>query len=112
MGNLVLIIVVFLASCKKNEQGKWYQATVVNTADPICDKPVIKFLQQDSIEITQLTRFKTLSYKTYALGDQYNYLNNTIYVRIGHFPEAWVGPPCSGVGINYPEIWLSEVREK
>jgi hypothetical protein len=106
------IMLVILLSCKKKEEEKWYQATVINTSDPICGRPVVQFLQQDSIEVVQLSGFNTLSYKIYSLEDKYNHLNTSILVRIGHVPEAWVGPPCSGIGINYPDIWLSEVKEK
>ncbi|MGH2554056.1 MAG: hypothetical protein ACRDEB_10080, partial [Chitinophagaceae bacterium] len=91
-----IIIFIILLSCNKMEEEKWYQAKVINTSDPICGKPVIQFLQKDSAEIVRLSEFNTLSYKTYSLEDKYNYLNNSIFVRIGHVPEAWVGPPCSG----------------
>ncbi len=106
------IILVILVSCKKNEQEKWFEAKIINTSDLNCGKPVVKFLEKDSIEICSMTRFNTLSYKTYSLEDKYNYLNNIILVKIGTSPEGWTGPPCTTTGTFFFDVWFSEVRQK
>lgn len=110
---LFIIFIGFIISCKKNRQEeRWFEAKVLNTADQNCGEPVLWFQPADSIELCNKTGYQTLTYISYSLEDAYNYVNNIVYVQIGTIPEAWVGPPCFVSGPFYPNVWLSNVRQK
>jgi hypothetical protein len=112
MTKTLLIILIFFVSCKKSEQEKWFEAKVINTSDLDCSKPVVKFLEKDSIEICSRTGLSALTYKTYSLEDKYNYRDNIILVKIGKPPEGWTGPPCTVSGTFFYDVWFSEVKQK
>jgi hypothetical protein len=112
MKRRLIILLISLVSCKKSEQGKWFEAKVINTSDLDCGKPVVKFLEKDSIEICSRTGLSALTYKTYSLEDKYNYRDNIIWVKIGKPPEGWTGPPCTVSATFYSDVRFSEVKQQ